>query len=74
VTSKVVFHKKIEPEFQFILQASITIQIKAFKKKGKRKGKEHVRENEDTNDTKVDYVKLSLHGNTLASSGFVPHE
>jgi hypothetical protein len=42
-TSKVAFHKKIEPKFQFILQASITIHIKASKKKGKRKGKEHIK-------------------------------
>ncbi len=32
-TCKVAFHTKIEPEFQSILEASITIHIKAFKKK-----------------------------------------
>jgi hypothetical protein len=38
-TSKVSLYKRIKPEFQFILQASITIWITASKKKGKRKGK-----------------------------------
>ncbi len=36
-TFKVTFHEKIQPNFQFILHASIT--IKTSKKKGKRKGK-----------------------------------
>jgi len=74
VTSKATLYERIEPKFQSIIQASITIRIKASKNKSKRKGKEQVRETKDTNDTRVDYVEVPLHGSILPSSGYIFHE
>ncbi len=74
VTSKATLCERIEPKFQSIIQASITIRIKASKNKSKRKGKEQVRETKDTNDTRVDYVEVPLHGSILPSGGYIFHE
>jgi hypothetical protein len=40
--------------------------IEASKKRGNRKGKEHVKETEDTLDMIEEYVEVPLHGSTLS--------
>jgi hypothetical protein len=43
----------------------LTALIEASKKRGRRKGKEQVKDTENTLDTTWEYVKVPLHGSTL---------
>jgi hypothetical protein len=42
----------------------LTAPIEASKKRGRRKGKEQVKDIEDSLDTMGEYVEVPLHGNT----------
>jgi hypothetical protein len=48
---------------------SSTTSIETSKKKGKRKGKEHIIKIEDT---KVEYIEGLLHGSTPPFGGLIP--
>jgi hypothetical protein len=63
-SSKIALHKKIDLGFQSRLHASLTALVEASNKRGRRKGKEHVKEIEDILDMMREYVKVPLHGST----------
>jgi hypothetical protein len=63
-SSEISFHEKIDLRFQYGLQASLTPLVEASKKRGRKKGKEHVKHIDDILYTIGEYVKVPLHGST----------
>lgn len=63
--SKIALHERNNHGFQSILQAFVIVQIESFKKKGKRKGKEQVREIDDTKDVPRRLMSRFLHMGVL---------
>jgi hypothetical protein len=59
-------------KFQYGLQAPLTTLVEASKKRGRRKGKEQVKEIEDILNTTWEYVEAPLYRSTPLVQIFPP--
>jgi len=61
---EIALYERFDFGFQSRLRHLLATPVEASKKRGKRKGKEWVKEIDNTLDTTREYIKVPLHGNT----------